>query len=285
MEEKIELQGLEKISMSPYQDGYVLIHVQQRDKPILIQLELKTEMCWAINKALRRKFNKALHLCFEQEFLINVEASGYFETKGWKKVKPRHVVFQQLHGQGIKEDKETQKYCMIVQVPPGAPPNTMPSLRQPGKSQGGGKRNPQSNRPSHPPAHQPAHQQSRQPAHHPSEHVEVFPPPMGSRNHGNFPPPLTVAPVQSYNPPMQQEAVPRWNEPGKHDRNRQSIQNSNYNRHRIMVQPGNDSSNKSHSYIPPNQPANHFRLPSISNETGSICFKVDLLNLFNQTPH
>ena len=49
---------------SPYQDGYCLIkkvnnYENSTDKPILIHLQLKTEMCWAINRALRKKYNKA----------------------------------------------------------------------------------------------------------------------------------------------------------------------------------------------------------------------------------
>ena len=258
VEEKIELQQLEKIALSPFQDGYALFHVQQRDKPILVHLEFKTEMVWAINKALRRKYNKSLPLAFEQNFVIKVEASGYFQRKGWKEVKPRHVQFRAARGGGrpVQEDKESVKYTMIVNVAPGAPAATMPSIRQQTKG-GGQKRN----------------QQSYQQSQH-----QNFPPPMGQSQRAapkqQYPPALSVAPVQSYKQPVQQQQapVPQWNAPqGKHPQaNHHSIQNRNYSRHQILDSAvyndsSNDSRKKQNSYIPPNQPANHFRLPPFQN--------------------
>jgi hypothetical protein len=104
LESFVELQcdvnEIEKFSLSKFQDGYVLLFLRNRDKPILIQLELKTEFCWAVNKALRKKANKSLHLTFETQFNIKVEAKGFFQKKGWKEVKPRIVEFRQQHGKG-----------------------------------------------------------------------------------------------------------------------------------------------------------------------------------------
>ena len=62
-------------------------------------------MCWAINRALRKKYNKSLHLQFENQFNIQVEASGFLQTRGWKKVAPRIVQFERGGGRGVTEDK------------------------------------------------------------------------------------------------------------------------------------------------------------------------------------
>ena len=108
IEDKIELAAIDKLSLSPYQDGFVLIHADPsvRDKPILIHRELKTEMMWAMNKALRKKYQKSLHLNFVQEMEIKVEAAGFLQKKGWKETKTRKVVFQ--HGHEWGEMKEVR---------------------------------------------------------------------------------------------------------------------------------------------------------------------------------
>lgn len=128
VEDQIDMvSDLQGITLSPYQDGFVLLRIASRDKPILLDLTLKTEMCWAINKTLHAKANKNLHLTFENHWVMKVEAKGFLQTKGWKKVADRNIIFSQEHcPKLIHIAKDPKKYTMKISVQQGSPANSLP---------------------------------------------------------------------------------------------------------------------------------------------------------------
>ncbi|CAG5098447.1 Oidioi.mRNA.OKI2018_I69.XSR.g15675.t1.cds [Oikopleura dioica] len=131
VEDQIDMiTDLQGATLSPFQDGFILIRIASRDKPIMLDVTLKTEMCWAINKTLRNKANKNLHINFEDKWIVKVEPKGYLQTKGWKKVADRQVFFNQEHcPKVVHVHKEPKKYTMRVSVRQGESPNSMPQTK------------------------------------------------------------------------------------------------------------------------------------------------------------
>ena len=129
-----------KIQLSPFQDGFLLIHSNHPQgqpvdpkaglpRPILIECKLKTELLWALDKTMAKKMKRNLPLEFVPQFQYQVEASGFMQRKGLKKTAPRTVVFQEgnLGGhQQMTVDTKSKKYFMIVNVATGAPAKIMP---------------------------------------------------------------------------------------------------------------------------------------------------------------
>jgi len=148
IEFKIAHNEIVRLELSRFQDGYMLIRHSQSPRPILFDCQLKTEFIWALDKTMRKKLNKGLHLEFVQQFTVEVEASGFLQTKGWKKVPPRYVNFAEGHQNQV--DLKSQKYSMNLTIATGADPRIMPDERPQvigGAVSGGGGRSHQ--RPHH----------------------------------------------------------------------------------------------------------------------------------------
>ena len=127
IEFKIAHTEIVRLELSRLQDGYMLLRHSQSPRPILFECQLKTEFIWALDKTMRKKLNKGLHLEFVQQFTVEVEASGFLQTKGWKKVPPRYVNFVEGHQNQV--DLKSQKYAMNLTIATGADPRIMPDER------------------------------------------------------------------------------------------------------------------------------------------------------------
>ena len=128
-----------KIELSRLQDGFLLIRYrpgvaqnpdpkQPMPRPILLECKLKTELLWALDKTIAKKFKRNLPLEFVDQFVYDVDASGFLQKKGLKKTAPRTVVFQECGGGAatMSVDTKSKKYFMVVNVATGAPARVMP---------------------------------------------------------------------------------------------------------------------------------------------------------------
>ena len=153
---QITYDQLVKIELSRLQDGFILIRYRPSNnqpvdpkaplpRPILIECSLKTELLWALDKNLAKKYKRNLPLEFVDQFSYDVEASGFLQKKGLKKTAPRTVVFQEGATGPNKQsvDTKSKKYFMIVNVAQGAPARVMPDERPQGRPPHHGQHRPQ----------------------------------------------------------------------------------------------------------------------------------------------
>ena len=155
---------------------------------------------------------------FVQQFTVEVEASGFLQTKGWKKVPPRYVNFVEGHQNQV--DLKSQKYAMNLTIATGADPRIMPDER-PQVIGGGGARSHQ--RPAQQHHSQQHHTQhavpgygqmsvrhqvpSNQPPQHAmggqSQSRPRWQPPQNEQRPQFYPPPPNHAPPNQNRPPSQ----------------------------------------------------------------------------------
>jgi len=215
IEFKIAHNEIVRLELSRFQDGYMLLRHSQSPRPILFDCQLKTEFIWALDKTMRKKLNKGLHLEFVQQFTVEVEASGFLQTKGWKKVPPRYVNFVEGHQNQV--DLKSQKYAMNLTIATGADPRIMPDERPQviGGTSGGGARGHQRPAQQHHTQHavpgygqmSVRHQVPSNPPQHAmggqSQSRPRWQPPQNEQRPQFYPPPPNHAPPNQNRPPSQ----------------------------------------------------------------------------------
>ncbi|XP_076066450.1 unconventional myosin-Ie-like isoform X2 [Oratosquilla oratoria] len=118
---KIPLENFSQISLSKYQDDFVLLHVSN-DYESLLEVTFKTEFIMVLNRKLKEKFGRELALNFVNSFEYSVKKKG-FGGGSRKKV---------IFSEGLSDTPE----CVVsgstfnIKIAHGLPVTSRPSLQR-----------------------------------------------------------------------------------------------------------------------------------------------------------
>lgn len=117
---KIDLENVTQVTMSPYQDDIILLHIRN-DYESLLDVRLKTEFIMVLNRRLKDRCHRELPLNFINSFEYRVKKTG------WGGGGVRKVQF--LEGPGEEAELQSASTQLTVRIARGLPNTTRPGLR------------------------------------------------------------------------------------------------------------------------------------------------------------
>ncbi|CAL4124191.1 unnamed protein product, partial [Meganyctiphanes norvegica] len=118
---KIELENVTQVTMSPYQDDIVLLHIRN-DYESLLDVRLKTELIMVLNRKLKERCHRELPLNFISSFEYRVRKTG------WGGGGLRKVSF--LEGNTDEAELQNSSSQLTVRIGHGLPSTTRPGLHR-----------------------------------------------------------------------------------------------------------------------------------------------------------
>ncbi|XP_078489929.1 unconventional myosin-Ie isoform X1 [Ciona intestinalis] len=157
LKRQIEIERIQSVSVSPYQDDFFIVHVNG-DYDSVLESIFKTEFLHVLSKKYQSKANRKLEINFDCRVEFSVK------KEGWGGGGTRHVNF--TSGAGDVPQLKPSSKVLGVSVGPGLPKNSKPEVRNysrpTNQRRGGGGYQQQQQQQQQPRHQQPPRQQQQQ---------------------------------------------------------------------------------------------------------------------------